>query len=117
MPRRGRPGLMGTMARTAVITGTATAVSGNVARRQQAKHQPAAAQPAAPQQQAPPPPSWEEQQAWAASQQAAAPAAPPPPSAPLSSDMIAQLKELAGLHEQGILTDDEFAEQKARILA
>jgi hypothetical protein len=100
---RGGPGLIGTMARTAVISGTATAVSGNVARRQAAKAQaqglgapaPAPAEPAA----APPPP----------------PAAEPA-SAPAQADMVAQLRELAALRDDGILTDEEFAAQKARIL-
>ena len=89
------------MARTGVITGTATAVSGNVARRQQAKHQPAAP---------PAPPSWEEQQAWGGPARCAASGRPD------TSDMISQLKELAALHERGILTDDELAGQKALLL-
>jgi hypothetical protein len=49
-------------------------------------------------------------------QQYAAAAPPPPPSSAPADDMIAQLKELASLKEQGILTDEEFAAQKARIL-
>ncbi len=94
--RAGRPGLVGTMARTAVIAGTATAVSGGVARRQQAKAQQAAeAQAPEPQQ-----------------------AAPAPAAAPESGtgDTISQLKELAELRDQGILTDEEFAAQKAKVL-
>ena len=95
--RMGRPGLVGTAARTAVIAGTATAVSGNVARKQAA-----AAQAAAP---APPPP---------------APAAPAPAPAPApaasADDRISQLERLAALRDQGILTDDELAAEKARIL-
>ena len=97
--RAGRPGLIGTMARTAVVAGTATAVSGGVARRQQAKA--AAAQP----QQAPAP--------------EAAPAPEPAPAAAPAegtNDVIAQLKELAELKNQGILTDAEFEAQKAKIL-
>ena len=118
--RRGRPGLVGTVARTAVISGTATAVSNNVSRRQAGKAQHAQAVAQHEQQQ-----QWEAQQQWAA-QQAAAAAAPPPPPAPVaaqpatagSSDAtIDKLKELAELKAQGILTDDEFAAQKARILA
>lgn len=93
--RGGRPGLVGTMARTAVVAGTATAVSGGVARRQQAK----AAQQAQP----------EDDQ-----EQPAAPA--PAPAAPAGDDMVSQLKELAQLRDQGILTDEEFAAQKAKIL-
>ena len=100
---RRRP-VMGTVARTAVIAGTATAVSGRVAAKQQAGAQ-QAADAAAYQQQA--------QQA----QQA-----PPPPPAPAPAEggmndaAIAQLKALADLHQQGILTDEEFSAQKAKIL-
>lgn len=104
--RRG-PGLAGTVARTAVVAGTATAVSGNVARRQAGKaqeeaiaRQQAAAQQAAA---APPPPP------------AAAPA-PAPAGGGLTPEAIAQLKELATLRDQGILTEEEFAAQKALLL-
>jgi hypothetical protein len=84
-------GLLHTAARTAVISGTATAVSGRVARRQAgaAQAQAAAAAPAAP---------------------AAAPAAP------AGGDSSAKLQELANLHAQGVLTDDEFAAAKAKVL-
>jgi hypothetical protein len=85
-----------TVARTAVIAGTATAVSGGVSRRQEARSE---QQQAA---QAPPPP------------EAAAPA--PPPSAGPTPDDIEQLKQLAALKDQGILTEEEFAAQKAKIL-
>lgn len=95
--RGGRPGLVGTMARTAVVAGTATAVSGGVARRQQAK----AVQS-------------QEAQAYEEQQQAPAPAAAPTES---TGDVISQLKELAELKNQGILTDAEFEAQKAKILA
>jgi membrane protease subunit (stomatin/prohibitin family) len=79
--RNGRPGLIGTMARTTIVVGTGTAVAGGLSRRQQAKAQQApAGQPAAP------------------------------------ADPIARLKELAALKDQGILTDEEFAAQKARTL-
>lgn len=91
--RMGRPGLIGTMARTAVVAGTATAVAGGVSRRQQAKAQ-------AGQQQA-------------AQQQAAQQQAAPQPAGP---DMVEQLQELAKLKDQGILTDAEFSAQKAKIL-
>jgi hypothetical protein len=98
MPRRlGRPGLVGTMARTAVITGTATAVSGSVAQRQHAR-----AQAAAPQAPAVPPsvsPTASEQ---------------PPSSAEAA---IAELERLAELKQQGLLTDDEFTALKTRLLA
>jgi hypothetical protein len=101
---RRRP-VMGTVARTAVIAGTATAVSGRVAAKQQAGAQ-QAADAAAYQQQ----------------QQQAQQAPPPPPApAPAAGGMndaaIAQLKSLAELHQQGILTDEEFSAQKAKILA
>ena len=90
--RRGRPSLIGraaqTAARTAVIAGTATAVSGRVAARQGC----AAAQPAA-------------------TPEALAPAGG------LTDESVARLKQLAELHAAGILTEAEFAEQKARLLA
>src|SRR3954447_12829735 len=96
------PGLLRGIARTAVIAGTATHVSNNVSRRQSRKwgRQEAEAeqQQPPPQQYAPPPQQY----------------APPPPPAP---DPIQQLKELAALKDQGVLTADEFAAQKAKILA
>lgn len=117
MPRRmGRPGLMGTMARTAVIAGTATAVSGSV-RNKQAQSAAAQQQNAAAQQQA----AAAQQQAMvdqaaaqAAAQQAAQPAAA---TAPTMDDKIAKIKELGALKESGLLTDDEFAAEKAKVLA
>jgi hypothetical protein len=83
------------MARTAVVAGTATAVAGGVSRRQQAKAQ-------------------QSSEAQAYEQQQAAP--PPPPAAAAGPDMVEQLQELAKLKDQGILTDAEFAAQKAKIL-
>ena len=79
-----------TMARTAVVVGTATAVSGRVARRQ-------------------------------GEASAGAPEAEAPPDEPVaaqgpSSDDIEQLKQLAALKDQGILTEEEFAAEKAKIL-
>ena len=100
------PGLMRGVARTAVIAGTATAVSGRVQRRQAEKYTDRDAQIAA-----------EREQSY--QQQTAAAAPPPPPAAPAApaqSDMIQQLKDLGELHTQGILTDEEFAAQKAKIL-
>ena len=101
------PGLMRGVARTAVIAGTATAVSGRVQRRQAEKYTDRDAQIAA-----------EREQAY--EQQTAAAAPPPPPvaapAAPAQGDMIQQLKDLGELHAQGILTDEEFAAQKAKIL-
>jgi Short C-terminal domain len=86
-----------TVARTAVVAGTATAVSGNVARRQAARHAPAEPAPAPPPPAAPAPPP------------AAAPAAP-------AADPMEQLTKLAALKQQGLLTDEEFATQKAKLL-
>jgi hypothetical protein len=101
------PGLIRGVARTAVVAGTATAVSNRVSRRQARR--------------------WgaeEDAQAYQQEQQYAAPPpqqyAPPPPQyaapAPEAPDPIEQLKELAALKEQGILTDEEFAAEKAKIL-
>lgn len=98
MPMMRRRPVMRTVARTAVIAGTATAVAGGVNRHQQQKY----AQQEAAQQQAAPPP--------------AAPAAPAA-EAPSSDDLISKLKELANLKDQGILTQAEFDDQKAKILA
>ena len=100
------PGLLRGVARTAVVAGTATAVSGRVQRRQAEKYTDRDAQIAA-----------DREQAY--EQQTAAAAPPPPPvaaAAPAQSDMIQQLKDLGELHAQGILTDEEFAAQKAKIL-
>lgn len=108
-------GLIGGMARTAVVAGTATAVSNRVSRRQANRW--------AQQDQS----NYYEQQQYAQPQYAqpqyaqpqyAAPA-PAPAAAPASSgddDMFEQLQRLAQLHDQGILTDEEFAASKARIL-
>ncbi|MEU4173660.1 SHOCT domain-containing protein [Streptomyces sp. NPDC026589] len=93
MPQRfGRPGLLGTIARTAVISGTATAVSNRVERRD-LRRQGVAQTPQTP---------------------AAAP--PPPAPAPAGTDRVSQLTQLADLKAQGLLTDEEFAAEKARIL-
>lgn len=96
--RAGRPGLLGTAARTAVIAGTATAVSGRVAAGQQAAAQQAAAQQAA----APP--------------VAAAPPAAPPAAGGLTDEVIEQLKKLGELRDAGILTEEEFSAKKASLL-
>jgi hypothetical protein len=93
-------GLLRGVARTAVIAGTATAVSNRVSRRQADK--------------------------WAAQgdpryggqpQYDEAPPPPPPAADPGGKDMVTQLKELADLKDQGILTEAEFDAQKAKILA
>lgn len=90
------------MARTAVVAGTATAVSNRVSRRQADRW---AQQDAQAYGQPPPGYGYAEQ-------------APPPAAAPAepAADPIEQLKELGQLHAQGILTDEEFAAQKARLL-
>jgi hypothetical protein len=91
------PGLLRGMARTAVIAGTATSVSNRVSRRQGQR--------------------WSEQEEQAAIQAQSAPA-PAPAAQPQGggSSMIDQLKELGELKAQGILTEEEFAAQKAKIL-
>src|SRR6188768_274232 len=104
--RRGRPGLVGTMARTAVIAGTATAVSGNVQRRQMGK-QDAQAQAAYEAQQidANAAQMAQMQQQMAAMQaQQAAPAAAPS-SGGISDDVMTKLAQLADLKNQGILSE------------
>jgi hypothetical protein len=96
--RVGRPGLLETAARTAVVAGTAQAVSGRVARRQQERAVQEQLAPSYEQAPVPEPvPS-------------AAPASPP------AAELIDQLERLAVLKGQGILTDEEFAAQKARLL-
>jgi transcription initiation factor TFIID subunit TAF12 len=90
-------------ARTAVVAGTATAVSGRVQRRQQTRYD-QQDQQAYEQQQY-------EQQQYAQQQQQYAPA-----PAPAEEDPTAQLSKYAKLHEQGVLTDEEFAAAKAKIL-
>jgi len=91
------------MARTAAVVGTATAVSNGVSRRQASKWDKQA----------------QEQQAQQAAQQPVAAPAPAPAPATPEDDMSAKveaLKQLAQLKDQGILTDEEFAAQKAKIL-
>jgi hypothetical protein len=85
------PGLLRGMARTAVVAGTATAVSNRVSRRQANR--------------------------WAEQEEVSAPAPVAPPPAAPAADPIEQLKQLAALREQGVLTDEEFAAQKAKLLA
>jgi hypothetical protein len=103
-------------ARTAVVAGTATAVSGNVARRQNARAQGKADEQAAAEQQAYEAQQYEAQQA-AAAQAAYAPPPPPPPAPAGGTDVVAELQKLAALRDQGILSEDEFAAAKAKLLA
>jgi hypothetical protein len=101
------PGLIRGMARTAVIAGTATSVSNRVSRRQYNRWSEQDAQQEAQYEQQQPPPS-------APAPAAAAPTAPAPSAG--GADRLAQLQQLAELKAQGILTDEEFAAEKARIL-
>jgi hypothetical protein len=106
------------MARTAVVAGTATAVSGNVQRRGAARH--AQQADAAAYQQMEQQAAMEAQMQAAAAQAAAAQAAAQPPAAAAPAagdDPIAKLKELAELKSAGVLTDEEFAVMKAKVLA
>lgn len=96
--------LLRAMARTAVVAGTATAVSNRVSRRQANR--------------------WAEQdmqqadaQAYQEQQAAAAQAPPPAPAGAGTDDKLAQLKELGELKASGVLTDAEFEAQKAKVLA
>lgn len=120
--RMGRPGLVGTMARTAVIAGTATAVSGNVQASQAAKQQAVAQKQAAEQAQAAQVAAMQAQIADLQAAQAPAAPAPVPPIAPVApappgNDLMGQLQQLAGMHQAGILTDAEFAAAKAKLLS
>jgi hypothetical protein len=90
MMRRRGPGLVGAVARTAVVAGTATAVSGRVARRQQNKY--------------------------AAQEQQAEPQAAPPAAAPAEPEYMAELEQLAQLRDQGIVSPEEFEAKKKQIL-
>ena len=87
------PGLLRGIARTAVVAGTATAVSNRVSRRQAQR--------------------WQSQGSDPYSQPEPTDQEPPPPP---QQDLVQQLKDLADLKAQGILTEEEFAAQKARIL-
>ena len=88
------PGLLRGIARTAAIAGTATAVSNRVSRRQYNR--------------------WADQEQAQYQEPAPAPAAPAPASS--GDDTLTQLQKLGDLKSQAILTDEEFAAQKARIL-
>ena len=106
--RRGRPGLVGMAARTAVVAGTATAVSGGVARRQNARADAKAEEQY--QQQA-------QQQASSSSTRPPPPAAEPAAPEESTDDLIAQLKKLGDLKEAGVLDEAEFQTAKAKLLA
>jgi hypothetical protein len=100
------PGLLRGVVRTAVVAGTATAVSNRVSRRQAERWQQQGSYPS----DQPEPAYAEQQPAYGAAPE------PPPPAAPAADPMIQQLKDLAALRDQGVLTDEEFETQKARIL-
>ena len=102
------------MARTAVVAGTASAVSGRVQRRQASKFAEKDAATAAKQQEAYDAQMGQQQAAY--QQPAYEQPAPAPAAGGISNDAIQQLKELAALKEQGILTEQEFGAQKAKIL-
>jgi hypothetical protein len=109
------PGIVRAVARTAVVAGTATATANAVNRRQASKNVEAygsAQQQYYQQQQVAPPPV-----AVGAGPTPAMVVSQPPAAAPESmDDKLSQLERLAQLHAQGILTDEEFAAQKAAIL-
>ncbi len=88
------PGLLRGVARTAVVAGTATAVSNRVSRRQARR--------------------WGAQEAPTYDEPAYAQAPPPPP--PPAADPIQRLSELAELRDRGVLTDEEFTAAKSKIL-
>jgi hemolysin activation/secretion protein len=116
--RRGRPGLLGAVARTAVVAGTATATAGAVNRHQQQKQaekqalsdQQAAEQQPEPQPvyQAPPPqyqqpaPQYEQQ--------------PAPAVEPAGDDLVGKINQLAQLKNSGVLSEEEFSAAKAKLL-
>ncbi|MFV9671797.1 MAG: SHOCT domain-containing protein [Acidimicrobiia bacterium] len=120
MPRRrGRPGIAGTMARTAVIAGTATAVSGGMQRKsankQAAQQNQAAANQAAYESQD----QLDEMQAQMNAMQTQQAPAPQPAVAtvPAADDIMGQLQRLADMKNAGLLTDAEFAAAKAKLLS
>jgi hypothetical protein len=108
-PRRG--GLVRTVGRTAVVAGTASAVAGGVQRRQSRRWADKDAEAQAQQQ------AVYDQGVADAQAPAPAPAAAPPPApAAGGEDVVDQLEKLADLRDRGVLTDEEFAAQKAKVL-
>ena len=105
--RFGRPGLLGLAARTAVVAGTATAVSGGMMRHQRSRAEDEAERE-----------QYEAQQQQAqidAAASAAVAGAAPAPAAP-ATDLVSELKKLGALHEQGLLSDAEFVQAKSKLL-
>jgi hypothetical protein len=119
-------GLLGMMARTAVVAGTATAVSGRVARRQQNKYQQKADAEAYQQEQQAPEPQYEQapppqqyQQAppqYAPQPQYAPPPAPAAPAPGAEPNLADEIQRLSTLKDQGILSEDEFSAAKSKLL-
>ena len=103
--RFGRPGLLGLAARTAVVAGTATAVSGGMMRHQRSRAEGDAEREQYEAQQ---------QQAQIDAAASAAVAGSAPPAA--EPDLVAELKKLGALHEQGVLSDAEFVQAKSKLL-
>lgn len=95
--RIGRPGLIGLAARTAVVAGTASAVSGAAARRQASKAR-------------------EGELADLEREQAVTAPAPAPAAPAGGDDLVARIEQLSQLHSSGVLSDEEFAAAKARVL-
>lgn len=93
------PGLLRAVGRTAVVAGTATAVSNRVSRRQYGRWSDQA-----------------DQEQAAAYDQQQAQAAPPPAAAPAEPDYVAELEKLAQLKSQGIISDEEFEAKKKQLL-
>ena len=114
--RMGRPGLVGTMARTAVVAGTATAVAGGVHRRQDARAQAKYDEQYAEQTNAAEMAEMQAQLAQLQAQQAPPPAPAAAPAAAGGDDMASQLQKLADMHASGLLDDAEFAAAKARLI-
>jgi hypothetical protein len=105
--RFGRPGLLGLAARTAVVAGTASAVSGGIMRHQRGREQDEAERQ-----------QYEAQQQQAqidAAANAAVAGAATPQQAP-ATDLVSEIKRLGALHEQGLLSDAEFVQAKSKLL-
>jgi hypothetical protein len=116
-------GLLGMMARTAVVAGTATAVSGRVARRQQNKYQQKADAEAYQQEQQAPepqyqqaPPQYAPQPQYAPPPQYAQPPAPAAPAPGAEPNLADEIQRLSTLKDQGVLSEDEFSAAKSKLL-
>ena len=103
--RFGRPGLLGLAARTAVVAGTATAVSGGMMRHQRSRAEDEAERD-----------QYEAQQQQAQIDAAANAAVAGGATAAPATDLVAELQKLGALHEQGVLSDTEFVQAKSQLL-